>query len=194
MTVSAKFLINVVDISNLGLTIGHPNGTQALITKIDDLKINNDITVYDVLVVPEYTVSLLSVYKIARDSKLFVGFDETKCYIQDLKANIIVRIGNQCNGLYLFNVDNAYLLVDTVRRSSRQTNLPTSLIDFIIDGKVKYDVERIVNYANLSPKNLCFASGLNKSIEPNFYKDVILDNNWINAMNAEIKAINNNHT
>ncbi|GJR07099.1 hypothetical protein Tco_1409647 [Tanacetum coccineum] len=30
MTVSAKFLVNVVDISNLGLTVGHPNGTQCL--------------------------------------------------------------------------------------------------------------------------------------------------------------------
>ncbi|GKE44631.1 hypothetical protein Tco_1471915, partial [Tanacetum coccineum] len=54
---SAKILINVVDISNLGLC--HPNGTQALITKIDDLKINNDITLYDVLVVPEYTIRAL---------------------------------------------------------------------------------------------------------------------------------------
>ncbi|GJZ73303.1 reverse transcriptase domain-containing protein [Tanacetum coccineum] len=52
MTVSTKFLVNVVDISNIGLTVGHPNGTQALITKIGDLKISNDITLYDVLVVP----------------------------------------------------------------------------------------------------------------------------------------------
>ncbi|GKB64306.1 hypothetical protein Tco_0920492, partial [Tanacetum coccineum] len=56
MAVNAKFLINLVDISNLGLTVSHPNGTQALITKIGDLKINNDITLYDVLVVPEYTI------------------------------------------------------------------------------------------------------------------------------------------
>ncbi|GKF55894.1 hypothetical protein Tco_0166234, partial [Tanacetum coccineum] len=54
MAASAKFLTNVVDISNLGLTVGHPNGTQALITKIGDLKINNEVTLYDVLVVPEY--------------------------------------------------------------------------------------------------------------------------------------------
>ncbi|GJY19986.1 ribonuclease H-like domain-containing protein [Tanacetum coccineum] len=50
MTVSAKFLVDVVDISNLGLTVGHPN---------------------------EYTVSLQSVHKLSRDNKLFVGFDET---------------------------------------------------------------------------------------------------------------------
>ncbi|GJV18406.1 hypothetical protein Tco_1367426 [Tanacetum coccineum] len=111
MAVSAKFLINVVDISNLSLTVGHPNGTQALITKIGDLKINNDITLYDVLVVPEYTVSLLYVYKLARDSKLFVGFDESNCYIQDLRANRTMRIGNHCNELYLFDVDNASNIV-----------------------------------------------------------------------------------
>nr|GEY97951.1 ribonuclease H-like domain-containing protein [Tanacetum cinerariifolium] len=93
MTVSAKFLINVVDNPNLGLTMGHPNGTRALMTKIDDLKINNDITLYDVLVVLEYIVSLLSVHKLARHNKLFVGFNESICYIQDLRANKNVGIG-----------------------------------------------------------------------------------------------------
>ncbi|GJU77807.1 ribonuclease H-like domain-containing protein [Tanacetum coccineum] len=84
MTVFANFLVNVVDISNLGLTVGHPNGTQALITKIGDLKINNNITLYDVLVVPEYTISLFSVHKLSRDNKLFVGFDESNCYIKQI--------------------------------------------------------------------------------------------------------------
>ncbi|GJV60004.1 ribonuclease H-like domain-containing protein, partial [Tanacetum coccineum] len=111
MTVSAKNLVNVIDISNLGLTVGYPNGIQALITKIGDLKINNNITLYDVLVVPEYTVSILSVDKLSRDSKLFVGFDESNCYIQDLKANMTVGIGRQFNGLYLFDVDNACKIV-----------------------------------------------------------------------------------
>ncbi|GJT34246.1 putative RNA-directed DNA polymerase [Tanacetum coccineum] len=111
MTVSAKILTNVVDISNLGLTIGHPNGTQSLITKIEDLKINNEVTLYDVLVVPEYTVSILYVHKLSRDIKLFVGFDENNCYIQDLKANRTAEIGKQYNGLYLFDVDNACKIV-----------------------------------------------------------------------------------
>ncbi|GJY97448.1 ribonuclease H-like domain-containing protein [Tanacetum coccineum] len=111
MTVSAKNLINVIDISNLGLSVGHPNGTQALITKIGDLKINNDITLYDVLVVPEYTISLLYVHKLSRDNKLFVGFDESNFYIHDLKANRNVGIGKQFNGLYLFDVDNACKIV-----------------------------------------------------------------------------------
>ncbi|GJR05694.1 ribonuclease H-like domain-containing protein [Tanacetum coccineum] len=317
MAASAKFLTNVVDISNLGLTVGHPNGTQALITKIGDLKINNEVTLYDVLVVPEYNVSLLSVHKLSRDSKLFVGFDESNCYIQDLKANRTVGIGEQYNGLYLFDVDNACNIVsnnciassfvsktlwhqrlghhadqvldvlkttlnldshsnsdhlcdtcnkakqtkepfslrgitfisllspdinqgnndseatsmdetnnthpegsvpnetdfindlyensklnsdteelpaNTLRRSSRQTKLPSSLNDFIVEGKVQYGVERVVNYANLNHDNYCFVSALNKSVKPTCYEEAILDSNWIDAMNSEIEALNENHT
>nr|GEW00241.1 ribonuclease H-like domain-containing protein [Tanacetum cinerariifolium] len=229
-----------------GLTVGHPNGTQALITKIGDSKINNNITLYDVLVVPEYTVSLLSVYKLARDSKLFVGFDEHNFYFQDLKGNKTMGIGRQwrvtlnddgtqltlesqdivdskatsisenthpegnvslettiSNETYLvgeFN-DNTEpiseisdLPVNSIRRSTRQTKLPSSLNDFIINGKVKYGVEKVVNYANLDHNSLCFAFGLNKSIKPTCYEHVILDSNWIDAMNTKIEALNKNHT
>ncbi|GJU61926.1 ribonuclease H-like domain-containing protein [Tanacetum coccineum] len=84
MTVSAKNLVNVVDISNLGLIVGHPN---------------------------EYTVCLLSVHKIARDNKLFVEFDDAKLYIQDFRANKTIGICNQCNGLCMFDVDNACKIV-----------------------------------------------------------------------------------
>ncbi|GKE87410.1 ribonuclease H-like domain-containing protein [Tanacetum coccineum] len=117
-----------VNISNLGLTIGHPNETQSLITKIEDLKINNNITLYDVLVVPEYIASLLSVHKLSRDNKLFVGFNASNCYIQDLKANKILGIGRQFNGVYLFDVDNAYHLCDTCNKA-KQTREPFPLSD-----------------------------------------------------------------
>nr|GEY20780.1 reverse transcriptase domain-containing protein [Tanacetum cinerariifolium] len=58
-------------------------------------------------VVPDYNVSLLSVHKLAKDSKLCVGFDEHKCYIQDLQKKEIVEIGNESGSLYRFNVDSA---------------------------------------------------------------------------------------
>ncbi|GKA64920.1 hypothetical protein Tco_0764627, partial [Tanacetum coccineum] len=89
---------------------------------------------------------------------------------------------------------NYQSILNTVRRSSRQTKLPTSLNDFIIDGKVKYGVEKVVNYANLRHENFCFASSLNKSVEPSCYKDAILDNNWVDATNAKIEALNKNQT
>ncbi|GJU36944.1 hypothetical protein Tco_1185298 [Tanacetum coccineum] len=302
----------------------------------------------------EYTISLLSVQKLARDSKLFVGFDESNCYIQDLRAKGTIGIGNQCNGLYSFNVNNASKIVfnncnssnfvsktlwhqrlgysadqvldvlkTTLNIDSHSTSdhlwelplylwsesilvtvyiinmIPSSVLsgkspfsfvfrddpslshfrdfsclcyatilnnqdkfssrpndeggvssngdgielspefqgnddseatsmeennnthlegnvsnetDFVNDfyensefnSKVeellvntqyfKYGVEKVVNYDNLSHENFCFASSLNKSVEPSCYKDAILDNNWVDATNAKIEALNKNQT
>ncbi|GJT75154.1 ribonuclease H-like domain-containing protein [Tanacetum coccineum] len=86
------------------------------------------------------------------------------------------------------------LPVNTIRRSMRQTKLPSSLDDFIINGKVKYGVEKVVNYANLDHDSFCFASSLNRSVEPSCYEHAILDNNWIDAINSETEALNKNHT
>nr|GEV97652.1 ribonuclease H-like domain-containing protein [Tanacetum cinerariifolium] len=83
---------------------------------------------------------------------------------------------------------------NTTRRSSIQTKLPSSLNDFVIEGKVKYGVEKVVNYTNLNSTNFCFNSALNKCIEPTCFEKTILDSNWIDAINAEIEALNENQT
>lgn len=103
MTCSEKSLYNVEDVSNLGMTVGHPNGTQAKVIKIGNLKLTANITLFGVLVVPEYRVNLLSVHNLARDNKLFVGFDENTCYIQDLKSRTVVGTGSEASGLYIFD-------------------------------------------------------------------------------------------
>nr|GEW43161.1 ribonuclease H-like domain-containing protein [Tanacetum cinerariifolium] len=88
-----------------------------------------------------------------------------------------------------------YKIVDVKpRRSSRPHKLPTNLNDFIIEGKVKFKVERVVNYFNLSKENFCYASSLNKSVEPRTYQEAILNVNWVNAMNEEMEALNKNQT
>ncbi|XP_071714361.1 uncharacterized protein [Rutidosis leptorrhynchoides] len=81
----------------------HPNGTKAKVIKIGDMKIFDCLVLYDVLVVPEYTVSLLSVYCMLRDSKLFVSFNESTCYIHDLKCVRTLVTGSQVDGLYILN-------------------------------------------------------------------------------------------
>ncbi|GKC27063.1 putative RNA-directed DNA polymerase, partial [Tanacetum coccineum] len=49
---------------------------------------------------------LLSVNKLIRDSMMYVGFDEDKCYIQDLKKEKVLGTGSESGGLYLFpNLD-----------------------------------------------------------------------------------------
>nr|GEU47522.1 hypothetical protein [Tanacetum cinerariifolium] len=84
--------------------LGHPNGTLATVSHVGSLKLTNNVILYDVLVVPGYCVSLLSMNKLIKDSKLFVGFDKDKCYIQDLKKKITIGTGSEFGGLYLFDM------------------------------------------------------------------------------------------
>ncbi|GKF87598.1 hypothetical protein Tco_0258475, partial [Tanacetum coccineum] len=105
ITSSTNNMTNVTDISELNITVGHPNGTTAKIRKVGNLKLTNNIVLFDVLVIPEYCVSLLSINKLVRDSKLHVGFDEYDCTIQDLKRENILGTGSEVGGLYVFNTE-----------------------------------------------------------------------------------------
>ncbi|KAJ0940684.1 putative RNA-directed DNA polymerase [Helianthus annuus] len=80
------------------------------------------------------------------------------------------------------------------RRSSRVTNMPKRFEDYVVDGKVKYGIEKFVNYSKLSIENKCFATCLNKSIEPRSFNEAVKDPNWVTAMNDEIEALNRNGT
>ncbi|GJS75301.1 ribonuclease H-like domain-containing protein, partial [Tanacetum coccineum] len=81
-------------------TVSHPNGIEAFITKISNMPLTDYLTLFDVLVVPEYCVSLMSVHKVARDSKMIFAFDELKYYIlnQDLNARKVLGTGRQFGG------------------------------------------------------------------------------------------------
>ncbi|GJR82763.1 ribonuclease H-like domain-containing protein [Tanacetum coccineum] len=105
MTYINKELDNVLDISHLRIKVGHPNGTEAYISKIRNLRLSNGLTLYDVMVIPEYCVTLISVHKLAKENKIIVAFDENKCYFlnQDLSLKNILGIGHQCEGLYYYN-------------------------------------------------------------------------------------------
>ncbi|GJS75520.1 hypothetical protein Tco_0725401 [Tanacetum coccineum] len=109
MTNSTKDMFNVVDISNLMLTVSHPNGTLAKITAIGSLRLTSGIVLFDVLVVLEYNVVLLFVNKMIKDSKFIVSFDEHKCYIQNLKLCKIVGTGSETGGLFLFVVNKTVM-------------------------------------------------------------------------------------
>ncbi|GJU90604.1 ribonuclease H-like domain-containing protein [Tanacetum coccineum] len=105
MTYTDKELDNVLDISHLKIKVGHPNGTEAYISKIGNLRLSNGLTLYDVMVIPEYCVTLISVHKLVKENKVIVAFDENRCYFlnQDLNLKNVLGIGEQCEGLYYYN-------------------------------------------------------------------------------------------
>ncbi|GKB28856.1 putative reverse transcriptase, RNA-dependent DNA polymerase, LTR copia-type gag-polypeptide [Tanacetum coccineum] len=61
-------------------------------------------------------------------------------------------------------------------------------------SSVKYRIEKYVNYSKMKGDNLCFATTLNKSVEPTCLKYALSDPNWVEAMNNEIEDLNRNNT
>ncbi|GKB47719.1 putative RNA-directed DNA polymerase, partial [Tanacetum coccineum] len=71
-------------------TAGQINRLMALISSKFDT---------DVLVVPGYKVSLISVHKLAKDDKFVVCFTESKCFVQDSLQKSLMGTGSEKNGL-----------------------------------------------------------------------------------------------
>ncbi|KAJ0958333.1 putative transcription factor interactor and regulator CCHC(Zn) family [Helianthus annuus] len=96
-----KDMFNCVDVSECGLKVSHPNGTSVKVLKIGELKLINNVVLKDVFYVPDYSVNLLSVHKLAKDNQITVLFNENNCMLQDLNTKKVLVIGSQDNGLYL---------------------------------------------------------------------------------------------
>nr|GEV07428.1 zinc finger, CCHC-type [Tanacetum cinerariifolium] len=212
LTTSTIGMINIVDISNINIIVGHPNGTIATISHVGDLRLSNNV----------------------------ILFDEDKCCIQDLDKGITLGIGSESGELYMFddtknkslgNVNTCMAfnvsknlwhnrlghppgqeenpdpnIVEpsgdhgpeegqpNVRRSSRPSKMPAKFNDFMLDSKLKYGIEKHVNYSKLNTANYCFATTLNKSVEPTTYYDAVKDVRCVEAMNNEIEALIRNNT
>ncbi|GJW38884.1 ribonuclease H-like domain-containing protein [Tanacetum coccineum] len=74
ITSSTNNMKNVIDISELNITVGHPNGTTAKIRKVGNLKLTNNIVLFDVLVIPEY-------YDLKRENILGTGSEAEGLYV-----------------------------------------------------------------------------------------------------------------
>ncbi|GJX90221.1 ribonuclease H-like domain-containing protein [Tanacetum coccineum] len=182
ITYTDKNLIDVINISYLKIKVTHPNGTKAFITRIGNMPLTDYLTLYDVLVVPEYCVSLMSVHKVARDSKLVIAFDEMHCYVmnQDLRKGKILGTGKQIGGLYYFDVNQGIPLNMWPECVLTATYLINRLPTFILNEKSPYD---LVYNKPLSLKHLrsfgclAYATILNnhdkfESRDVKFFKDI----------------------
>ncbi|GJU13209.1 retrotransposon protein, putative, ty1-copia subclass [Tanacetum coccineum] len=79
-----------------------------------------------------------------------------------------------------------------LRRSTRQSKLHVRLNDYVLSSNVKYGIEKFMNYSKLKGDHLCFATALNKFVEPTCLSDALFDPNWVETMNNKIEALRNN--
>ncbi|GKD68802.1 ribonuclease H-like domain-containing protein [Tanacetum coccineum] len=105
MTFFVDHLYDVIDVSHLKISVAHPNGTIEMVKHVGNYKLSDKITLRDVLVVPRYKVSLISIHKLAKDDKFVVSFTESKCLAQDSLLKSLVGSGSENNVLYMFDSD-----------------------------------------------------------------------------------------
>ncbi|XP_071695232.1 uncharacterized protein [Rutidosis leptorrhynchoides] len=102
-----------------------PNGNTYVITHIGKFKLGNEMEIKDVLVVPSFKFSLLSVPKLTKDKSCVVIFYSQFCLIQDLITRKVIGLGERKEDLYhLVNVPLhqvnerlVALISDSVKRS-----------------------------------------------------------------------------
>ncbi|GKC65572.1 ribonuclease H-like domain-containing protein, partial [Tanacetum coccineum] len=137
MTYTNKELDNVLDISHLRIKVGHHNGTEVYISKIRNPRLSNGFTLYDVMVIPEYCVTLISVHKLAKENKIIVAFDENRCYFlnQDLSLK---------NHDWHYRLDHLAEPVLNVLKESLQIDKKTILVIVKFDSEVENN-----DYANV---------------------------------------------
>ncbi|PWA72013.1 hypothetical protein CTI12_AA274590 [Artemisia annua] len=82
----------------------------------------------------------------------------------------------------------------TVRRTSRMTALPSKYKDYVLNKNLKYGIDKVVKYSNLSFDNFGFTVSLNKIHEATTYEEAVKDSRWVEAMNLEIETLNRNGT
>ncbi|PWA87418.1 hypothetical protein CTI12_AA035740 [Artemisia annua] len=78
--------------------INLPNGHTSTISQTGNLKLQNNLFLKDVLVVPFFKFSLLSVLKLTKDSNCFVTIYSQFCVIQDLVTRRVLGLGNKKAG------------------------------------------------------------------------------------------------
>ncbi|KAL2239042.1 UNVERIFIED_CONTAM: Retrovirus-related Pol polyprotein from transposon RE2 [Sesamum indicum] len=92
-----------------------PDGTYKIATYIGTVHLNKHITLTQVLYLPSFSVNLLSVSQLCRNTPLKFHFTDSSCILQDQhnRANLIE--GNRCKNLYI------------VRHSTQNTSFSTSV-------------------------------------------------------------------
>lgn len=99
MTSSLKSLVNV-KLAPSTFTITLPTEATTVITHVGDATLPNGMKLKNVLHVPQFNHNLLSIHKLAKDSKCEVIFHPEKCVIVETKSKKVVGVGRIKKGLY----------------------------------------------------------------------------------------------
>ncbi|XP_074318778.1 uncharacterized protein LOC141655607 [Silene latifolia] len=119
MTSCVSLVHDIVHLSH-PIMVGLPDGSTKLVHKTGTIYLTDKITLYNVLIIPEFKENLLSVGRLLEHSGLKLIFFAHECWFQDHLSKLIVAKAKKHGNLYLIKgqLQN--------RRGSRYCNCFTS--------------------------------------------------------------------
>ncbi|GKA57259.1 ribonuclease H-like domain-containing protein [Tanacetum coccineum] len=191
-------MFNIIDVSKLNMTVGHPNGTKALVTHVGSLKLTDKIVIHNVLVVPGYQDSVLKTQVgIGNESNGLLGHpsDQVLDILKqklNFETNSKTNICEFCNEHGVFHQTScAYTPQQngTAERKHRHLLNVARTPNSVLFGKSLYEMifKHEPNLSHLKVFGcLCFSTVLNnndKFSSSSENKDYELDINNLNSLN-----------
>jgi hypothetical protein len=100
-----------------------PNGTIAHAKQAGSVKLSDKFVVNNVLLVPEFSLNLLSVPRLTYNSQIVVHFDGLACLIQEKKSMKMIGSGELIEGLYYLTTQPKPVAANTQYSYSKQALL-----------------------------------------------------------------------
>ena len=100
MTGDCSILTDVTDI--VPSSVIFPDGKRSKATKRGVLSLNSSYQLTDVLFVPDFNCTLISVSKLLRQTGCIAIFTDTLCFLQDRFTRTLIGAGEEREGVYYF--------------------------------------------------------------------------------------------
>ncbi|GJS63128.1 ribonuclease H-like domain-containing protein [Tanacetum coccineum] len=160
---------NVGKNMQVNMAVGHPNGTEVYISKIGNLRLSNSLTLYVVMVIPEYCVTLIFVHKLAKENKIIVAIDENRCYFlnQDLNLkNVLEPVLNVLKDSLPIDKRIIMFIVKLFKELRNYRTFSIKLLSSVLNEKSPYEMiyKKCPTLSHLRMFGcLCFATIVNNN-------------------------------
>ncbi|GJS13838.1 ribonuclease H-like domain-containing protein [Tanacetum coccineum] len=182
----------------VNIKVSLPNGTEAFITKTGNMPLTDYLTLSNVLVVPKYCVSLISVYKVARDSReLESSSVNNVCFLS--KYNWHCRLSHPADQVLkvVFSRDVKFVEdIVPVKKNSQHSNEQSAQDLTNLNIFNSYYLDNLLEMPNDEERRSPIPNRRSSrpSVFPRNYNDFIVDSkHWVDAMNTEMDDLYRNN-
>lgn len=100
-TFNVDMLVDIRELKN-GCFVKMPNGESLKVQFRGTCYLNSELILCNVLFVPEFKVSLISISKLVMDNDCSVQFNKIGCIVQDHDCTILLKTSKPYDGLFQY--------------------------------------------------------------------------------------------